>query len=591
MAVQNPVRSFQPTPSTWEAFGHSYMGGTLGTYNQNSHFGNLIRNALNIEQEAWRNHGISGAQLILEGRQTGGFNRIQQELLRTQRSGPYAAQGGGTIFCYGINDVGNQGNTTQVQNAFSNTLLMAISRARASSIRPDSDGSIVWGGGWPQAGGTQTFSAGTTIRNATTTTSATGTITIPADYTGTPIGISFVGAGGVFGGTVTFSGTAGVTGTLSTSNITPSASGSHGVAFRRITNLTAANAGQTIIMTVSQLDASGAVGFDEWWIEAPNPGPVIVCNMPRLPQAGYQAYSTMSAFTKAQGDAMVATWNGLISSVVSQFDSMVQVADLDAALNQPFPTGITSWFTTDSLHPNDYGAALCAEAVVAAVQNLKPTIPLGRVLQMNTPANRASSVRRPRLGQLTTYPSGNYWYEPEYGSITTVTFAVGTMWAVPMWVSEGAERWIQYQVEVTTAAAGATTPKLRFGLYDDIGPVGYPGALIVEATASLVLDLGITTGLKQSPASGSGSLNQPLEAGLTWLVMKCDVAATTTQPVLRAIQGPNFFMPTWSGTAGGTVGNVAWQVTGQTAGAALPGAFPQGATPVTACPRVGIIPY
>lgn len=575
-------------PGFWEAFGHSYFMTTVGTLYQTGRMDAIVRNALDIEHVSWRNHCVTGAQLVLQGRSQGGHNRIQQEVTKSTRTAPYAGNGGGLFLIYGINDIGFQGNTTQVRTSFKNALRTSISRWRASSIKEDSDSSIAWGAGWTSATGTQDFSSGTTIRNATTTTSATGTITLPSDYNGEWIALSFVGAGGAFGGDVTFTGTASFVSTINSgSNVLTTDNGmlaaSHCPITLRVKGV-AADAGKTIIMTVSRVSASGAVGFDCWWIEADNPPPVVVCNIPRLTTAGYAGYPTWSS-SQATADTDVGNFNSDIRSVVAEFDSMVQIADIDTPMNKGVPptgspAGVTTLLASDGVHPNEFGAALCADAIVAAVKRLTPAGVLGNAAYLQTDSPQAADVRRPRL-------SGNF-YLPEFASagvsatLGTAPFTNGTLFAIPVVVSEGRERWIQLQFQVTTAMT--TTWPVRWGIYDDVGWTGYPQCLLVELTSGGTFSPGTTTGMKQSPTSGAGSLNQPLDPGLYWLAFKFDSAGSGG--VIRSILGPSQYVPSglWTGTTQST--DVAWSVTGQAAGA-LPTTFPSGGATVSSAPMIG----
>src|SRR5208282_5264362 len=68
------------------------------------------------------------------------------------------------------------------------------------------------------------------------------TITLPSDYNGEPVVTGFICNGGATGGTVTYTGTAGVTGTTYTGNVMLAASLNVAYLCRRITGLTAANA-------------------------------------------------------------------------------------------------------------------------------------------------------------------------------------------------------------------------------------------------------------------------------------------------------------------------------------------------------------
>lgn len=577
-------------PGFWEAFGHSYFMTTVGTLYQTGRMDAIVRNALDIEHVSWRNHCVTGAQLVLQGRSQGGHNRIQQEVTKSTRTAPYAGNGGGLFLIYGINDIGFQGNTTQVRTSFKNALRTSISRWRASSIKEDSDSSIAWGAGWTSATGTQDFSSGTTIRNATTTTSATGTITLPSDYNGEWIALSFVGAGGAFGGDVTFTGTASFVSTINSgSNVLTTDNGmlaaSHCPITLRVKGV-ASDAGKTIIMTVSRVSASGAVGFDCWWIEADNPPPVVVCNIPRLTTAGYAGYPTWSA-SQATADTDVGNFNADIRSVVAEFDSMVQIADIDTPINKGVPptgspAGVTTLLASDGVHPNEFGAALCADAIVAAVRRLTPVGVLGNSAYLQTDSPQAADTRRPRL-------SGNF-YTPEFVAVdgTAYTAVQGAVFALPVAVTEARERWIQFQVEQINAPATAGS-SIRWGIYDDVGWTGYPQNLVVEATSGGVLALGTTTGLKVSPTSGAGQLNQPLDPGLYWIVLKIDALGTTASQ-LRAVNGPNPYMPVSDWVAGTMSKAMAWKLTGVAAGA-LPTTFTTGATAVGtaagSCPIIG----
>jgi hypothetical protein len=556
------------------------MNTTVGTLYQTGRMDNILRLALDVEYFSWKNHCVTGSQLIQQGRAQGGHARVLQEITKSQRTAPYAANGGAYIFCWGINDPGFSGVTTQIQSAFKSALRTCVSRARASSIKEDSDGSIVWGSGWVSAGGTQDFSSGTTIRNATATTNANGTITLGADYNGEWIGLCFVGAGGAFGGTITFTGTAsfvGSIGTVSVSNIAPG--GTHCPVLVRVKG-TAADAGKTIIPAVASVDASGAVGFDCWWIESDNPNPVVLCNIARLTTAGYAGFPTWSS-SQASADADVANFNAQIAAVQAEFGPMVQIADIDTALNKGVPpagSSVTTLFASDGVHPNELGAALCVDAVIAAVKRLTPDTSLGDTAQLNVDSPQAASPRIPRI-------SGQ-WYLPNFSAWSSLLIpAAGVAYAMRFEVTEGRDRWIQTQFEVTVAATNAWAA--RWGVYDDVGWTSYPQCLVTEWTAGGTLAVTAATGVKQSPTSGAGSVNFPPEPGLYWLVFKVDSVGASTLATLRSIMGPaNSAVPDWS-AAGGAQTNIGWSLSGLAAGA-LPTTFPTGAAIASNVPAVGI---
>jgi hypothetical protein len=545
-----------PLPGFWEAFGHSYFMTTVGTLYQTGRMDAVIRQALDIEHENWRNHCVTGAQLMVQGRAQGGYARIMQEVTKSTRTAPYAANGGGCFLVYGINDIGISGKTLQFQTAFGHALRASISRWRASSVKPDSDASIAYGAGFTQATGTQDFTSGTAVHKCTVTTSSTITITIPADYTGQTICVQFIGAAGVFGGSVSISGTASFASgaAISTSNITAT---SHCPVVRRFKGITS-DAGKTLIFTATAVDASGEIDFNGYWIEADNPPPVVVANIARLTTAGYAGYATVPA------DTDVATFNTVISSVVAEFDGMVTIANIDGAINKDLsnPPGITTLYASDGVHPNEYGAAKCADAFIAAVRALSPAAGLGPSAQLLVDSPQSAAVHRPRLSQVYYLPEFAVWAGTSY------TAVLGDFFAIPVIITEGRERWISFEVEQTNAPATSGS-SIRLGIYDDVGWTGYPQDLVVEATSGGVLVLGTTSGMKTQ------AVNQPLDPGLYWIALKVDVLGTTASQ-LRAVQGPSPLLPATAWVAGTAPASCGWKLTLQAAGA-MPGTFPTGA--------------
>jgi hypothetical protein len=562
-------------PDFWAVFGHSFMQYSFGTYYQSGRADSLVRASLDIEHTHWQNYAINGARACIELSYTGGFHRMLQKTKRPTRGGPYVPDGGAAIFCYGINDLGMVGTTTQIKDAYIHAMRTMISRWRASVIY-ENDFQVgtrtSYGAGFG-AVATTGYTSNNNAHWCTSTTNANFTLTLPSDYKGEPVGICLVGAGGTSGGTVTWSGTAGVTGTTSVSNILPSAAASHTPVLKRITNLTAANAGQTIVGTVTQLDSGGAVMLDCWWLESKDPAPVIVCDITRLPAAGYTANYASWSGTESSRDTDVTTWNTALSSLVGEFDSMVQIAYVDAAINKD-----SNYFYTDNLHPNEAGAARIADAIRDAIKRLTP--PGNSITaSMNPSSPRAGGTLKPRR-------SGD-WATTDYHLTSTYTPVAGHLMAIPIWVTQGREFWNQLAVEVSTA--GTTQSTIRWGLYEDVGWAGYPGDLLSEATAGGAFSLANSTGVKTSPTSGTGSINWVLDPGLYWVALL--VVTVGTSQVIRALQGPNWVIPQVS-SAGAPSQTVAaapnhWRLTGQST-TALPTTFPTGATATATAPYVGV---
>lgn len=567
-------------PGFWRAFGHSYLENQLGTADQTGRPDGIFRDMLSILFNEWQNWAVTGSRVIQQGVSQGGYARMLQGVPGAVRGAPYVSNGGATLLCWGINDLGKSGPGDTYLSAFIDSMRTCISRARMASIKENTDASISYGAGFTLASSSTEWTSGDSYRTATSTTNANFTITLPSDYDGSPVVLCFNGI--VNGGSGTFSGTAGVTGTFSTSNIIPSGELSHAPRIKRITNLTSANAGQTIVFTVNSIDASGSVDFDCWWIEAKNPPPVIVMDIVRLNSLGYSGFAAISANSEATNDGHVQRWNAAIYGLCAEFDSMVQVAYCDDAINK----NAAYLWSVDGVHPNEYGSARLAEAMKDAVDRLKApsTSTLGDVAHFNSPAPRGGqAIRMHRTGI-------NAWYTADVRGIggTAYTAVAGDMWALPFQVTNPRLRINKFSLEITTASA-TTAGTIRWGLYDDPGQSGYPFSLMHELTSAGAFSVGTTTGVKTSPDSPTaGFIDKPVDAGVFWLVLKIITIGSATN-VYRTVQGPNLLIPNLQTTGGplsATTMPVAYKLTGQ-GSTALPSKFPSGAALSDNCPYVG----
>jgi hypothetical protein len=564
-------------PGYWNAFGHSYLENQLGTADQTGRPDGIFRDITDVEFNNWRNYAVTGSVLMVQGVSQGGYARMLQAVPGVVRGAPYVSNGGGAILGWGINDMGKQGTGSTFQNAFIDSLRTMISRWRAATVRENTDASISYGAGFTLASNSEEWTSGTSYRTATSTTNANFTITLPSDYDGSPVVLCFNGI--TNGGSGTFSGTAGVTGTFNTSNIIPASAVSHAPRIKRITNLTAANAGQTIVFTVNSIDASGSVDFDCWWIEAKNPPPVIIMDIVRLNALGYSGFAQMSGNTESTNDGHVNTWNAAIYSLVNEFDSMVQIAYCDAAINKD----ASLLWSVDGVHPNEHGSAKLADAIYQAVKRLQPPGNLGPAAYINSPAPRAGQVIRLHRTGI------NAWYTADVRGIggTAYTGVAGDVWALPVQITNARARINMFAIEVTTASA-TTAATIRWGLYDDPGQSGYPFSLMHELTSAGAFSVGTTTGVKTSPASGTGSIDKPLDPGVFWLVFKV-ITIGSAAAAYRTLQGPNLLMPNLSTTGAplsATTMPVAYKLTGQGT-TALPSKFPSGAALSDNCPYIG----
>jgi hypothetical protein len=583
-----------PVPQYWTIFAHSYFQLAFGTRTSQGRADGFMSRLLYIQQGLnIQNHAAPGVRLCVQG--DAGFGRVLQ-LIKGWTGGagnlgntaPYVvggAGGAGSAFLlgYGINDLGFNGNTVQFNTAYQHAMRTVISRCRMSTL------GTTGANNYP--GGTGTFAMSGWAANAvamgggyctgtgnlfTTTIGNTITLTLPADYTGQTVALCFLSQPGGTGNTITFSGTAGVSGTINTSNIQPSGSLTYTPVLKRITNLTAANAGQTIIITVTAIDANFAY-FDSWWLEADNPPPVVVANTARLCDnplggAGTSGYLTAGYFG-GMGDSDVVTFNTYLNSVVAEFDSMVQIADIDSALNKS-----NALFCYDGLHPNEVGSARMGQSILSAVQRMVPTSKWGSAVNMNPPGPVITPLSRP-------YVTGQFYTSDCFGGATSSQATVaGDVWALPLFVTNGVAQWTNWVMEMIATTSAA--PTVFMAVYDDRQMTGYPQWMHVQPSNSSALTLLAAPGVFTSTntAGNNGYLSQMMDPGLYWMVVKIVTAGTCN---LRACKGPSLWVPNLTSAGAGGTTPCGWKLSGQGAGA-MAGRFPSGATAVDSVPMIGI---
>jgi len=577
-----PSPTYQ-VPDFWNVFGHSYMQYAFGTFYQTGRADALFFASMDTETTNKRNWAVNGSRACIEGASTGGFARFFKGSKKPQRGGPYVADGGAALFCWGINDLGLAGFTTQFKDAYQHAMRTVLSRWRMSVIYENGfqvGTRTSYGAGFGNVAAVG-YTSGDAAHWCTSTTNANFTLTLPSDYNGEIVSVCMVGAGGVSGGIVTWGGTAGMSGTTSTSNILPSSAASHCPVTKRFVNgsgqslLTSANAGQTITGTVNTLDAGGAVMLDYWGLESKNPSPIIVCNTARLTASGYTSNYASWTGTEASRDQDVVDLNTRLVSLQAEFDSMVQIADIDSILNKD-----AALLFTDGLHPNEFGAAAIVDAIQNARKNLRPTSAY-QTRNFNVPSPRAGTKRKPRTSGL--------WYTADHVP-PTATGTIGTagdLWAIPVVVTEATEFWNRLAFEVVSSSGAGT---IRWGIYDDVAWSGYPQEIVTEPTAaSGALSTGVAAAAVLSPTAGNGSFQTVMDPGLYWIGFLVVTAGTST--VLRTLQGPNGVMQNVTTT--GAIGAMAastvpngWKATG-VATTAMPTSFPSGAVATGSAPYIG----
>jgi hypothetical protein len=327
-----------PIPPNWTIFGHSYFQMAFGTRTQQGRPDGYFRNLLDVQQGLnLVNHAQAGSRACIPG--DWGFGRVLNQVKgwtggagNLGNTAPYvvageAGSGGAYLLGWGINDVGFNGQTAQNNTAYQHALRTVISRCRMSTL--GSTGGLNYPGGtgtftngstaWSSGAGSQGFGTGGAANILwTTTAGAFFTLTLPSDYKGETVALCFMGnfPTGTTNNLITISGTAGVSMSFTTDSILPAASLSQCPVTKRITNLSAANAGQTIVVTATTIGNAGAICmFDSWWLEADNAPPVIVCNTARLCDnplggagtSGYLAYAITVTATSLSGTAVSST--------------------------------------------------------------------------------------------------------------------------------------------------------------------------------------------------------------------------------------------------------------------------------------------
>jgi hypothetical protein len=308
---------------------------------------------------------------------------------------------------------------------------------------------------------------------------------------------------------------------------------------------------------------------------------VIVCDIAKLNSLGYSGFPAISANSVATNDAFVDQWNDALYRLVAEFDTMVQVAYCDDAINK---NAALLW-SVDGVHPNEFGSAHIAEAIADAARRLEP--PPGPRFATSAYVNSPS----PRGGQVIRTHRPATWYTAEYSQIgTAYTFVAGDVFAMPFQVTNPRLRIRQFSMEITTASA-TTAATIRWGLYDDPGASGYPFGLMHELTSGGTFSVGTTTGVKTSPLpAAAGSIDKPLDPGVYWLCFKVVTIGSATA-ACRTLGGKNLLMPNAQQTGlplTTTGGYMGYKLTGQGTGV-LSSQFPTGGALTDNVPFIGFL--
>ena len=275
-----------------DIWGHSWadqnnVGNSSGNWipNTNSTFPYMLAACLGIPASQTINHAGTTAQITnpVRGASWGGcgFAKVLAEINKTKGAFfPFARNGNANLIMYGINDIGNTSTANQalMRSAAVDIYTVLIAKMRASVVVNGNGGvGLSYTGTWGAAAAAAIdYTAGTAY--ATSTTGGVFTYQIPAGYRGESITFSMVGYASANTCSVSWGGTAGVTGTT---NLASRAVNAQSVVPFRVTTLTSANSGQTITGTVTL--SSQTFILDGVFIGALKPVPVLLCNTPKLP--------------------------------------------------------------------------------------------------------------------------------------------------------------------------------------------------------------------------------------------------------------------------------------------------------------------
>ena len=538
--------------------GHSYTDQTSG-YNETMPWGTQYNTTQSFVNRLMAIMGVTGPEAVYLGRAGavlqwdettsvsgiinsagGGWARVLQKVTNYNVRAPYTSNNGVCIAAWGINDVNTIPSGIVGYNAFSSALRTVVSRFRASSVyeiysNGATDSSIVRSGGTLVTSNTQ--NSGDGYYNFTTVGSGV-TITVPSSFEGGTIALGFVGVSGNNGGTATVTVDSVVNGTINTSNISINSSKT-GMVYR-CQNLVSGT--HTIAATVSSLDSVGAgVAFNYWQIETPYPNPVIVANTAKLNYyaAGYNG-----------SNAEVETYNSAVTSVVSEFENPIAIADWQELL-----VGGNNRIASDLIHPSELGAMYLATEVWQQYLNCGgPTYTFSGPTNFNArmglpvlplaPLSQANSTIPVRIGQTGIQRVGTWSSSggvPTFTPLTATRLVTDTMYLVPIKIAQPCTLGSIVLERQTSGGGGGM--QWRMGLYNDY--LGWPTNLL--ATGPLVANS--TT--SQSRVSTFSTPVKIVDPGVYWLAIAPQGGVGTqavwivagNDPLVESLYFPAFSIP------------------------------------------------
>ncbi len=533
-------------PGKVTIFGHSYFDTTQGVNaagqtppycNTDQSLFRQTLSALDVPEAQSANYAIPGAVLCQDNSGTNAFGagghvqvlqyyspiNIRQGAAAGLKA-PWSANQGLSVLCWGINDITVYAATSEAgryKSLFIEAYRTVLSRLRSAAVFESiTDTATAYSGGglgganWSQVNDTKVNSGTGYARTATV--GATATITLPSDYPGGKLALGFIGRKGATGGQANITVDGVLVGTINTSNITADAGATFATAIVLTKRLDLTAGAHTVVITTTGID--GNFDYNYYQYEAAEPNPVIICNINRL-----RSYPNGST----QGDQLVADWNALINTVITEFGGPIEIANFDNAVNQTqaqsaYNNNRLSW---DNLHLSEIGARYAASAILDAYI---------RLCQDETVLAQTTTSYRDSLGfgiyqPIVPLSNGVHIVSPGMvGSAATVTPTVNRILLIPFVIPRPCILNAIYFQNVTVANGGGT---FKAGLYYDRQHVGVAPNLLTYGCGNKLFDWGTLTATVASPKI----LNLPtangtriLTPGVYFLALLPDAGVTLT---------------------------------------------------------------
>lgn len=366
---------------------------------------------------------------LVSGR-VGGYVRVLQLLPRLTATDML-------VYMWGINDPPGLGSDSRALKGWAGSLRTVLSRALATTVHGDGDPSVVYSGtGWTTQVGTDRNSGAGWHETSTQGDSLTITVTTA----GATIALGSLNIHDDLGATATVRLDGIVVATIDTNGVWTG----HTYYGGSCTRISVPFGTHTITITVDSVN--GSFVFDYWQEEAvtPNIPRVLMCNIAKLPS--YTAYTSLGAHVD---DNAVQAYNDQTDAVCAEFPFPAsRVVDMDAALAKN-----SAYFYTDMVHPNDAGALIIANLLIA------------------------ESAIMPSETAPTPHPTGRKWTFEDPVSAETFTFTYNP--------TDGGEPGVKKIV--TTQTTGVDRLPIIIAVTTSPGEIALKGTLLSQSDRDALL--------------------------------------------------------------------------------------------------------